>query len=270
MMGMDGPWRVNVVGRAGAGRRTVARALRGAGIPVVSPGDAADIDVYVFVETLNADDLAALASSTRPAVAVLNKADLTGFGDGAPAERCAALRRETGVAVCPLSALLAVAGFDPEVLDEAALEALRTLAGGATSALGQAARWRLAAELDVFGTALAVAAVRDGAGRAAIAELLRAVSGIDALIGEIDRAGAVVGYHGAAGPARIAAAGAVLCAAGAPGPAVASSDHLARALHWHRYARGPVSALHRACALDVARGALQLWVQAGGRPAALP
>ena len=267
--------RVRVAGRSGAGRRAVVRALLGAGIPVTA-GEA-DVDVYVFVETPNADDRAALATRVRPTVAVLNKADLAGFPVpmALAADRCRELRRETGVRVCPLSALLAVAGTDPAVLDEPALGALRTLAAGAPGGIVQEMRRRLAAELDVYGTALAVAALRDGAAGTAIAELLFAVSGIAEVVAEIERAAAVVRYRRLAGadtggPARIAAAGAVLDAAGAPAPGVAPADHLARAIHWQRYARGPVSALHRACAQDVARGALQLWTHTGGVPARLP
>ncbi len=271
---------MRVVGRPGAGRRTVARALRGAGIAVTDPGQDgnshADVDVYVFVETLNADDRVDLAASVRPTVAVLNKADLLGLPGGVPmaslAERCRELRREAGVAVRPLSALLAVAASDPEVLNDATMGALRALAIGA--GLDEGTRQRLAAGLDVFGAALAVAALRGGTEPGAIAELLYSHSGIADLLGEIGRAGAVVRYRrlsgdDGVGPARIAAAGAVLDAAGVPPPTVAPSDHVGRAIHWQRYARGPVSALHRDCALDAARGALRLWAQAGGRPAAL-
>ena len=34
--------------------------------------------------------------------------------------------------------------------------------------------------------------------------------------------------------------------------------HARRALHWSRYARGPVNALHRCCAVDITRGSLRL------------
>ena len=271
--------RVRVAGRPGAGRRAVGRALRGAGIPVsdaVGAGQA-DVDVYVFVETLTGDDRAALAAPVRPTVAVLNKADLAGFPDpmALAADRCRALRRETGVPVCPLSALLAVAGTGSTVLDEPALHALRTLAASAPGGIALEMRRRLAAHIDIYGTALAVAALRDGAAGPAIAELLSAVSGIAGVVAEIDRAAAVVRYRRLAGvetvwPARIAAAAAVLDAAGAPAPRIAPADHLGRAIHWQRYARGPVSAMHRACAQDAARGALRLWAHAGGVPARLP
>ena len=38
--------------------------------------------------------------------------------------------------------------------------------------------------------------------------------------------------------------------------------HARRALHWSRYARGPVNALHRRCAADITRGSLRLLDQA--------
>jgi len=34
--------------------------------------------------------------------------------------------------------------------------------------------------------------------------------------------------------------------------------HLRRAVYWRRYGRGPVNALHRSCADDIARGSLRL------------
>ena len=260
---------VGVIGRSGAGLTTVSRALRGAGIAVACHPDDADVDVYVFVETLNADDRAALADAARPTVAVLNKADLAGFSDGGPmvlaARRCRQLRRETGVPVRPLCALLALAGTDPEVLDNA-LADLRTLAGGA--APSAQARMRLAADLDMVGIAVAVAGLREGAGRPAIAEMLWRVSGMGDVLTAIDLAAAALRYRRARGAARFAAALAVLEAAGAPAPM--GADPLRQAVHWQRYACGPVSPLHGACARDVARGALRRWVAAGGRPAGLP
>jgi hypothetical protein len=37
-----------------------------------------------------------------------------------------------------------------------------------------------------------------------------------------------------------------------------SAAHLRRAVHWRRYSRGPVGALHRSCGADIARGSLRL------------
>ena len=285
------PVLVGVGGRAGTGLSTVGRALRNAGRAVAGPGESADVavdvDVYVFVETLNADDRAALASAVRPTVAVLNKADLAGFRGSGPmataAERCRELERATAVPTRPLSALLAVAGTDPAVLDAAMIDALRTLAT-APADLSDGLRRRLAADLDLFGTACAVSAVRSGARRGDVAALLRTASGLGELCAEIDRAAAPVRYRrlidtlAALGSedaraaqsctgddvvlARMAAAAAVLRAAGAPDrECTTRSDHLRRAVHWQRYAGGPVSALHRACATDIARGALRLWAR---------
>jgi len=48
----------------------------------------------------------------------------------------------------------------------------------------------------------------------------------------------------------------------AEGAAVDRGDdaaaHLRRAVHWQRYSRGPVDALHRSCGADIARGSLRL------------
>lgn len=270
--------RVGVGGRAGSGRGTVIRALRNAGLTVVARDASADFDVYVhvFVETVNRDDLALLRSAAHPAVAVLNKADLTGFGGDGPmataARRCRELERAHAVPVRPLSALLAVAGTDPVVLDTELMEVLRAVARAAE--VPAALRHRLAAELDLFGTACAVAAVRSGAGRGDTAHLLRSVSGVAEVCMAIERAAATVRYARLGeGPAvddeavvaRMAAAAAVLVAAGAPDPrCITRADQLRRAVHWERYARGPLSDLHRACARDVARGALRLWARADG------
>jgi len=297
--GLRAPLLLGVGGRSGAGRSTVIRALRNTGHVVAGPGEPADIDVYVFVETLNADDRAALAAARRPTVAVLNKADLAGFRGNGPmavaAERCRELERATAVPTRPLSALLAVAGTDPAVLDAAMVDALRTLTT-APAALPDGVRRRLAADLDLFGTACAVSAVRSGARRGDVAALLRTASGLGELCAEIDRAAAPVRYRrlidglaalgskdslgskdllGSEDPraalmltgddvvlARMTAAAAVIRAAGAPDvECTTRSDHLRRAVHWQRYAGGPVSALHRACAVDIARGALRLWAR---------
>ena len=37
-----------------------------------------------------------------------------------------------------------------------------------------------------------------------------------------------------------------------------AAAHLRRAVHWRHYSRGPVSALHRSCGADIARGSLRL------------
>jgi hypothetical protein len=37
-----------------------------------------------------------------------------------------------------------------------------------------------------------------------------------------------------------------------------AAAHLDRAVHWRRYGRGPVAALHRQCSADIVRGSLRL------------
>jgi len=294
------PVRVGVVGRPGAGRDTVRRALRGAGAAVVARGEPADIDVYVFCETLTREDIAALSASRRPVVALLNKADLTCFrGDGpmaVAAQRCREFQRRTGVPTRPLAALLAAAA-SPGELDRSLIDALEAVTVQPARVTPAIAR-RLLAELDLYGIAVAATAVSGGADPVALAALLRKISGIQAVLDEIDRAGAAIRYRRligtlaglaehAVGPrgARVAeflASDAVILARMAAateviavpektaGAADGSAAHLRRAIHWQHYARGPVSALHRACGTDIARGALRLWLRAGGIPESMP
>ena len=283
---LDAPLRVGVRGRPGAGVRTVVRALQAAGMTVCAPGLAPELEVRVVVETVTAEDTAAL-SGGAPAVVVLNKADLIGFTGAGPmvgaVVRCRELRQRTGLPVAPMAALVAVAGLDPVGLDEDVLDPLRTLAAG-PARLSARVRGRLLARLDLFGIANAVAALRNGADRAAVRTALRRVSGVDAVCAEIDRAAAPVRYRRiasvlteltgmAAGPggarlaeflagddvvlARMAAAAEVLGAAGMP--VSRAADSLRMAIGWQRYAEGPVSELHRSCGLDLTRGALRLW-----------
>lgn len=289
---LTAPLRVAVRGRPGAGRRTVTRALRGAGVVVAADaGDDADIDVYVFVETLTADDRAALVSCRRPVVAVLNKADLSGFGAAGPmaaaAERCRELQRDSGVPTRPLAALPALAASDG--LDAAVIGALRDLAID-PARLSAGMRRRLAAELDLFGIAHAATALHAGAHGAEVAAVLLGISGMRGLLDEITRAAAPVRYRrlvdavgrlslaGLPGAraaefvggeelasARMTAALEVVCADGLRIPTIDGRvDELRRAVHWERYAGGPVSDLHRSCARDIARGALRLWLRGGG------
>ena len=299
---VSAPVRVAVTGRAGAGRGTVRQALRaawrGADLVLADPGEDADVSVYVFVETLTPDDVAQLVSPDRPSVAVLNKADLTSFrGEGplvAAAARCEESQRRTGVPTRPLAALLAVAAASATAGDGSLIDALRTIASD-PGRLAPAERHRLLAELDVFGTAIAAAAVGRGADAPALAALLYEASGVSAVLDEIDRAVASIRYRRlngtlarladlAIGPrgarvaeflsgdavvlARMAAALDVVGAAA--DRAGGCAPHLRRAIHWRRYAQGPVSDLHRACGTDISRGALRLWLQAGGVAEAMP
>ena len=286
--GLSEPVRVGVRGRRGAGRGTVRRALRGAGLVLADgpgPGvDSAGIDVYVAVETFTPEDRVALAGAAHPCLAVLAKADLAGFGGAGPlavsADRCAALNRDTGVPVLPLAGLAAAAAFDPDALDDDVLGAIRSLAGGDAPAR---LRGRLLEELDLFGLAVAVGAVRAGADRAGVAGALRRASGVDAVLAEIGRAAAVARYRRASAAlrtlvgvaaerpaiaellagdalaeARMSLAVTVLAAAGLPG-GVGGPDPLGEAIRWRRYARGPLNAVNGSCADDVVRGLLRRW-----------
>ncbi|MCV7344750.1 hypothetical protein [Mycolicibacterium rhodesiae] len=289
------PVRVRVVGRPGCGRRTVTRVLRGAGVAVVAPTAAADLDVHVFAETLKPEDRRALTRSSRPVVAVLNKADLTGFGGAGPVaaatERCRLLGESVGVPVYPLAGLAAAAAVDDRILDDEVLGALRTLTAdpadlGSTDRfvtgehkLPDAVRQRLLVDLDLFGIAHAVLALRNGAGRAEVSAALRAASALDGLLGGLEAAAAPVRYERLAGlgsatdeavAARMAAAIEVVRAVGMIVDADVSAEaHLRRAVAWQRYSRGPVSRLHACCGADIARGSLRLWERAGGVPEAV-
>lgn len=289
--GLSEPVRVGVRGRRGAGRGTVRRALRGAGLVLADgPGsglDSVGIDVYVAVETFTPEDRVALAGATHPCLAVLAKADLAGFAGfggigplAVSADRCAALSRDTGVPVLPLAGLAAAAAFDPDALDDEVLGAIRSLAGGDAPAR---LRGRLLEELDLFGLAVAVAAVRAGADRAGVAGALRRASGVEAVLAEIGRAAAVARYRRASAAlrtlvgaaagrpgiarllagdalaeARMSLAAPVLAAAGLPGD-VGGPDPLGEAISWRRYARGPLNAENGSCADDVVRGLLRRW-----------
>jgi hypothetical protein len=326
------PVRVAVRGRRGVGRSTVARALDRAGsaseITVSSPGCAgdrspdSDVDVIVYVtaEVIKPEDADSIAAAGRPVLAVLNKADLAGslsgrIGDGpvtAARTRCANLSALAGVPVEPMIGLLAVAALDD--LDSTLWAALGELAahpGGAVSLDGSFdgflaannpvpadVRLHLLDTLDLFGTALGIAAVRQGRTAAQVRALLRRMSRLDAVINKLSAVGAEVRYRrvldavvelealavGEAGigerisgflsrddtvVARMAAAVDVAEAAGLEvGPVFADRDdpaaHLPRAARWQRYSRGPVSDLHRACGADIARGSLRLWSQTCG------
>jgi hypothetical protein len=322
------PLRVVVRGRPGVGCDTVARALDRAGIASgisaatgpTSPACAADIVVYVTAEVIKPEDSDAVAAAGRPLLAVLNKADLAGSlsgraGDGpiaAARTRCAEFSALLGVPVEPMIGLLGVAALDG--LDGALWSALRALAadpGGSSCLDGSFAgflaannpvptdvRLRLLDTLDLFGTALGVAAVRRGGTPAQVRALLRRISGVDAVLDQIAVVGAEVRYRrmlravaeleavavshdeiaGQIGEflsrddtvlARMAAAVDLAEAAGLQvDPADTDGDdpaaHLPRAARWQRYARGPVGPLQRACGADIARGSLRLWSQACG------
>jgi hypothetical protein len=307
------PMRVAVRGRRGVGCPTVARALNRAGLSsgisaqLTAPTDAADPDadlvVYVIAEVVKPEDsqaIHAIAAARRPALAVLNKADSAGFaGDGPIAlarARCAQFSKLVGVPMEPMIGLLAVAALD-DLLDDASWAALRTLADNTNFEVPADVRLRLLDTLDLFGVALAMAAVRQGKTRAQVRALLRRVSGVDAVLDKVAAVGAEVRYRrvldavaelealavspdaisGRIGEfcsrddtviARMAAAVDLAESAGLEvGPWDDPAAHLSRALRWQRYSLGklgPVSDVHRACGADIARGSLRLWSRAGG------
>ncbi|KZS58937.1 hypothetical protein [Mycobacterium ostraviense] len=310
------PLKVAVCGRRGPGCSTVTRALGQAGLTVATSPDVADVQVYVVAEVLKPEDRDALTSlqdARQPVVVVLNKADLTGFGGAGPLAaaqtRCACFAVLVGLPVEPMVGLLAVAALDD--LDEAFWLALRALAAhpdglpaldgsfdgflAAELTVPIPMRLRLLEALDLFGIALAVAALRRGGTPAQVRVLLRRVSGVDVVVARVIAAGAEARYQRILDAvtaleavavtderiseflscdgtvlARMAVALDTVAASGSEpaGSAGLPSDdpdaHLRRALHWLRYGRAGPSGLQRACGTDIARGSLRLWSRAGG------
>jgi hypothetical protein len=291
------PLRVAVLGRDGVGRGTVAAALTASGVAVVSDPATADVHVVVIAEALKPEDRARLVAADRPTVAVLNKADLAGLGDGGPLprahRRAAACRSLTGVPTVPMVALLATAALDDELTS--ALRALVTEPADLTStdafartghSVRPELRQRLLATLDRFGIACAVLTLAEGADDATVSTALRRASQVDRVVAHIEAAGAAVRYRrlqSAITELRALAVESdderlteflstdqtvlVVMAAAvdvveAAGVEVDRGDdtaaHVRRAVHWRRYSRGPVSALHRSCGADIARGSLRL------------
>lgn len=221
--GLRAPLGVGVVGRPGVGCRTVVQALRVANLPGIScrvGGDAdpgrpglyvPDLYVYVFTETLKPEDRDFLAGSSRPCVAALNKADLTGFGGDGPlsaaAVRCGRIGRDTGIPTNPVASLLAVAAHDERVVDAAAMDAFRVLAadpadlGSVDAFLGRPhrlpaqVRERMLDQLGLFGIALVTSAVRGGAEANGVRRLLGRTSGISGLLTAIGRESAAARYR---------------------------------------------------------------------------
>ena len=289
------PLRIAVLGRDGVGRSTVEAALMASGMSVIADAEAADVHVLVVAEALKPEDRAVLAAARRPTVTVLNKADLSGLGDGGPLprahRRAAEWRALTGVPTVPMVALLATVELDDELM-----WALRVLVADPADLTSTDAfladphslpidvRQRMLSRLDRFGVACAVLAVGEGANDAAVSSALRRASQVDRGVEHIEAAGAAVRYRrlqAAIDELRCLAvqseeiarflsgettALAVMSAAvdvvEAAGVQVDRGDdasaHLRRAVHWRRYSRGPVGALHRRCGADIARGSLVL------------
>lgn len=311
------PLRVAVGGRPGAGCRTVAHALAGAGLSVARSALAAgaDVQVYVLAEAPKPEDreaVAAVHDARQPLVVVLNKADLNGFHGAGPMAaaqaRCARLSAVLGLPVVPMIGLLAAAALHG--LDEAYWPALRALAandGGlacldgsfdgflsAELAVPAPMRMRLLEALDLFGIAVAVAAVRRGAPPARVRDLLRRASGVDAVADRVVAAGGRTRYRRILEAVTTLEAMAVTdpriarCLSGddmvlarmsaaldaVSGPHVQPADpqdqvsaQLRRAVRWQRHRRsrgGRAGGVDAACAADIIRGSLRLWSRAGG------
>lgn len=292
------PVTVAVTGRTGVGSATVRSALRLAGVSVCEPGVAADIDAYVVAEVVKPEDRAHLAAADRPAVLVLNKADLSGYAQGGPMavaqSRAARYRRLTGVATVPMAAHLAVATVDAEMLaaldllarEPADLSSVDRFVGSAHP-LSTAVRQRLVEVLDIVGIAHAVLAVRSHGATAprVLPALLRRLSNLDPVLEQLRLAAAEPHYRrtcdavralealavddvrvagflnsDAVVLARMAAAEDVVTAAGLT---LGDAPYERRALRWRTYSTGPVSPVHRGCGQDIARGSLLLLTRAG-------
>jgi hypothetical protein len=282
---------------------TVTAALAGAGLAISESGD---VTVLVIAEVLKPEDqalLAELARAGRPAIVVLNKADLAGSGPGGPIatahRRARFLQKPAGVPVVPMVALLASAS--QKAVPAHLVDALRLLAAAPadlTSAdafvagphhVSRAVRTQLLERLDRFGIAHTTLAISRGEQAETVPVLLRGLSEVDRAVAVIDAAAAPVRYRRAlwalaelravGGPAvgRFLAADdtviAVMAAAvdvvEAEGLSVDPGDdrdaHLCRARRWRRYRDGPVNALHRSCGDAIVRGSLRLLGAAGNR-----
>ena len=231
-----------------------------------------------------------------PKLVVLNKADLAGFAAGGPIavadRRAAEYQALTGVPTVPMVGLLAAATLDDELI--AALRLLTAEPADLTSTDGflsadhrlpRAVRVRLLDALDLFGIAHGVLALRRGVEAAALPAVLRRLSQVDRVMAQLAATGAEVRYrrvrtalvqlrtlatHGrpalseflSGDNAAIAVMAAAVDVVQAAGLTVDHDDqpsaHLHRALHWHRYSRGPVNDLHRSCGADICRGSLRL------------
>lgn len=291
---LHGPLGVAVGGRDGVGRGTVAAALGIAGVTIADHHECADVHVVVVAETLKPEDRAMLGAG--PTLVVLTKADLAGFGAGGPIavadRRAAGITALTGAPTVPMVGLLGVAALDDELV--AALRVLTAEPADLTStdgflsadhSLPRPVRTRLLDTLDLFGIAHGVLALRQGTEDAALPGVLRRLSQIDRVMTQLVALGAEVRYRrmrsallelrtmavrGAPAVAEflsgddavIAVMAAAVDVVAAAGLAVDSdekpSTHLHRALHWHRYSRGPVNQIHRYCGADICRGSLRL------------
>ena len=287
------PLTVAVRGRRRVGVSTVAAALTGTGLEIA---DTCDVAVLVIAEVLKPEDEALLAELTgagRPAIVVLNKADLAGSGPGGPIavahHRAGRLQELAGVPVVPMVALLSRV-----VLPDHLVDALRLLAADPAPLNSADAfvtdphrvapdvRAELLERLDRFGVAHAMLSLSRGVSAERLPELLRRLSEVEQVVAAVDTAAASVRYQRvrralaelravggraverflAADDTVIAVMSAAVDVVQAEGLTVdAGADraaHLCRARHWRRYRDGPVNALHRSCGDDIVRGSLRL------------
>jgi hypothetical protein len=290
------PLRIAVLGRDGVGRGAVAAGLAASGVMVTADTMAADIQVVVIAEAVKPEDRAVLADH-KPSVTVLNKADLTGLGGGGPLarahRRAADCRALTGVPTVPMIALLAIAELDDELMwalrvlvtEPADLTSTDAFVGTAHS-LPPELRQRLLATLDRFGIARVLLALGEGADDVTVSAVLRRASQVDRVVEHIAAAAAPLRYRRlqtavtelrslavlsddsqladflSTDATVLAVMSAAVDVVEAVGVQVDRGDdaaaHLRRAVHWRRYSQGPVSALHRSCGADIARGSLRL------------
>jgi hypothetical protein len=218
---------VAVVGRAGAGRNTVAAALRHHGVAVTADPATAEVQVLVIAEALKPEEWA-MAAAGSPTLIVLNKADLTGSRSGGAlsnAHRMAAdVQRRTGAPTVAMVGLLAATAGASEAtgemtgaseatgemtgaLDDELVDALRTLVStpadlGSVDAftrgehpVGRDVRTRLLERLDRFGIAHAVLALARGDDPATLPALLQRLSNVDAVLGGLHVCTAPVRYR---------------------------------------------------------------------------
>ncbi|MGZ8177454.1 hypothetical protein ACXVUM_05940 [Williamsia sp. SKLECPSW1] len=195
---LEGPVRVAVRGRPGAGRDTLARALRDRlGVAPIVPGDDlddADVWCHALVGWPRSEDLAALRRLPADrTVVVLTKADTLGDPDAARdrAQECAAV---LGTPVHPVSAVLGCVDLSADEVTflqamADADEPVPSMAATFVSGDGEERRLRtgLLRRVDQYGLLVAVdelALARDDGRRldaAALNRLLAQESGVAAL-----------------------------------------------------------------------------------------
>lgn len=210
-------------------------------------------------------------------------------------KRAATVELQTGVRVVPMVGLLAalecagdleadlVAALGHFVTDPPNLTGVDAFVDDPHS-VDRDVRIRLLARLDRFGIAHAVLALADGCDPGRLPAHLSQVGNLDEVVAALHSVAAPVSYRRVRGVvvelqalaaqfddellsdllteavmATMTAAVEVVTAAGLTvdrGDSAAA--HVDRAVHWRRYGRGPVNALHRHCSADIVRGSLRL------------